>query len=111
VSTCFSYEASDAETFSMYSCSCCKAKPPSTACSHPSVYDNLTSVSQRPSNNGSLSLTTEKLKVLENELRKEREDRLSTQKELELIRKRQMFLLSKLTQEERDQLQKLMNGS
>lgn len=112
VSSAISYEASDAESFSVYSCSCCHVKVPSSNASsavHASDYDNLTSISQRPSNHPSVS--SSKLRVLEDELKKEREDRIKTQSELESIRVRQQFLLSKLSKEERDQLKKLMGDS
>ncbi len=104
--------ASDAESFSMYSCSCCNVRPASSRNSNYSEYENMTSVSQRPSNHPSAgkaaSVTSSKLRTLESELNRERVDREKTQKELELIKQRQNFLLSRLTEEEREKLANLM---
>ena len=105
---------SEAESFSMYSCSCCHVRPGSSRNSNFSEYEHMTSISQRPSNHPSAvggkaaSVTSTKLRSLESELNKEREDRERTQKELELIKQRQNFLLSRLTEEERLKLSSLM---
>lgn len=127
-----SFEATDAESFSVYSCSCCHAKPlsshlrPSTSASSKkaaslrhsirsatplSQYENMTSVSQRPSNHPSqASVTSTKLRTLEAELIRERESRQKTLSDLEAVRKRQQLLLSKLTPAEREQFKELLSA-
>lgn len=115
VSSKVSFAATDAESFSVYSCSCCHVRPPSSYVGNASEYDNLDSVSQRPSNHPSVkstvSISSTKLRKLENDLMKEREDRLKTQQELSLIQQRQMLLLSKLSPEERNKLDALVLSS
>jgi hypothetical protein len=109
VSSKVSFAATDAESFSMYSCSCCHVRPPSSYVGNASEYDNLTSVSQRPSNHTSVaSISSTKLRKLEDDLKKEREDRLKTQHDLSVIQQRQMLLLSKLSDDERRKLEALV---
>lgn len=114
VSSKVSFVATDAESFSVYSCSCCHVKPPSSYAGHASDYDNLTSISQRPSNHPSqrstVSISSTKLRKLEDDLRREREDRLKTQQDLSTIQQRQQLLLSKLSDDERRRLEELVQG-
>lgn len=90
-----------------------------------SAYENMTSISERiakqqhgsggaprlpRSNAGASSLTgsmtSSKLKLLEDELAQERQHRIMTEKELKEIKARQELLLSRLTEEEREEVRK-----
>lgn len=117
VSTVFSYSdegCSHAESFSMYSCSCCHVKPPSSVASaatsaslaHLSAYENMTSVSQRKANNP--SVTSSVIEDLREELESERMQRLETQKMLADIKSKQEYLIQKLSPTERANLEKMM---
>lgn len=109
VSSKVSFAATDAESFSVYSCSCCHVRPPSSYVGNASDYDNLTSVSQRPSNHTSVvSISSTKLRKLEDDLKQERKDRLKTQQDLAVIQQRQALLLSKLSEDERNKLDALV---
>lgn len=135
-----SFEGSDAESFSVYSCSCCQIGPPSSVptgrltpvpsvvtnskCSvSASAYDNMTSISQRIENhhhhsqrkgNGgsgsAVSVASTKLRELESQLQKEREDRKRTQEELKLIQERQQQLMAKLSDRERALFAEALSG-
>ena len=141
-----SFDGTDAESYTEYSCSCCAIRPPSSvptgrALSHvPSgvasshgnytdsvldAYDNMTSISQRiaaakggqpnstgakrhhhhskqASSIGGTSVASTKLRELESQLAKEREDRQKTQDDLKIIQDRQILLMSKLSDRERE---------
>ena len=139
VTSVLSYEGTDAESFSMYSCSCCGVRPPSSVVSKPyskvpsvvpsstcdnlSAYENLTSISQRiaqdekahrssrrhhhrKDGDGTSTVASTKLRDLETQLAQEREDRERTQQELKAIQERQLLLMSKLSDREREEFAK-----
>ena len=119
VSTVFSYSdegCSHAESFSMYSCSCCHVKAPSSVASAAtsaslaglSAYDNMTSVSQRKPNNP--SVTSSVLDDLRDELQSERVQRLETQKMLAEIKAKQDYLLQKLSPTDRAALEAMTSA-
>ena len=119
VSTEFSFDPphSDMESVSLYSCSCCHVTRPSRGGSevNASDYDNLTSISQRTSNRPhsatpkvAASVSTSKVRQLERALGQERESRVLAQNALAEIQRRQLLLLSKLSDNERSQLASLM---
>eukprot|EP00759_Apiculatamorpha_spiralis_P020388 PhF_6_TR25772/c0_g1_i2/m.36348 len=113
-SSVYSCNCSADQSHTTYSCSCCRS-----FCSE-TEDDNFTSISQRmvrtPSEVSERSVTSSKrsihkkqLHLLEQTLNEEKDQRKKTENVLEDIRRRQMELLNKLTDQERDFLQKELN--